>query len=112
MSLRNPRPERFAQAIADGRTAGEAYLAAGYSCRYEGAVANRALELLGKSLGIFVERSEQGKPGDFAHFSDEELDAQLIQRLKAKGMNDRQIRSFLLAAHPRPANSHNEGQAA
>ena len=31
-ALLNARHERFAQAIADGRTAGEAYLAAGYLC--------------------------------------------------------------------------------
>jgi hypothetical protein len=47
--------------------------------RYEGAVANLALELLGRSMGMFIERSEQGKPGDFSHLSDEERDAQLSQ---------------------------------
>lgn len=33
--------------------------------RYEGSVANKSLELLGKELGMFIERSEVGKPGDF-----------------------------------------------
>jgi phage terminase small subunit len=190
-ALPNARHERFAQVVADGQTAGEAYLAAGYSCgpqkarghghrlrtredvqtriadllrareriaekgmeraivetaltkawvleklrlnaeralqerpvldkdgnptgeyRYEGAVANRALELLGKALGIFIERREEGKPGDFAHLSDEELDAQLSQHLRARGLTDRQIRNFLLAPHPIPANSDREGEAA
>jgi phage terminase small subunit len=182
-TLPNARHERFAQAIADGRRAGEAYLAAGYSCgpqkarghghrlrtredvqtrisellrtrervaekgmelavaqtaltktwvleklrlnaeralqarpvldkdgnptgqyRYEGAVANRALELLGRSMGMFIERTEQGKPGDFSHLSDEELDAQLTQRLKARGLTDQQIRSFLVRSTPTPPN--------
>jgi len=35
--------------------------------------ANRALELLGKELGMFVDRTEIGKPGDFEAMSDEEL---------------------------------------
>jgi hypothetical protein len=69
------------------------------------AVANRALELIGKQLGMFIERREDGKPGDFSHLSDEELDAQLTQRLKARGLTDKQIRSFLVAPHPVPATS-------
>jgi phage terminase small subunit len=41
--------------------------------RREGAVANRALELLGKELGMFIERSEHGGPGDFDRMSEAEL---------------------------------------
>jgi phage terminase small subunit len=33
--------------------------------RYDGAVANRALELIGKEMGMFIERQETGKPGAF-----------------------------------------------
>jgi phage terminase small subunit len=39
--------------------------------------ANKALELLGKELGMFIERRETGGPGDFAELTDEELDRQL-----------------------------------
>jgi phage terminase small subunit len=35
--------------------------------------ANRALELLGKELGMFVDRAEVGGPGDFDQMSDDEL---------------------------------------
>jgi phage terminase small subunit len=35
--------------------------------------ANRALELLGKQIGMFVDRSEVGKPGDFDDMSDDDL---------------------------------------
>lgn len=42
--------------------------------KYNGSVANRALELIGKEQGMFVDRKEVGKPGDFADKSDEELD--------------------------------------
>ena len=74
-------------------------------------VANRALELIGKELGLFVDRVEQGKPGDFAHLSDEELDAQISSRLKARGLNDRQVRNFLLIAAPLPADYDDENVA-
>ena len=40
---------------------------------YNGNVANRALELLGKEQGMFVDRKEIGNPGDFASASDDEL---------------------------------------
>lgn len=33
--------------------------------QYQGQVANRALELLGKEIGMFVERKEIGVPGEF-----------------------------------------------
>lgn len=35
--------------------------------------ANKALELLGKELGMFIERKETGGPGDFARMNDDEL---------------------------------------
>jgi phage terminase small subunit len=75
------------------------------------AVANRALELIGREIGMFVDRVEQGKPGDFAHLSDEELDAQMTQRLKARGIPDRYIRNFLLATNPVPANCDDKESA-
>ena len=40
---------------------------------YNGNVANRALELLGKEQGMFVDRKEIGKPGAFDALDDEEL---------------------------------------
>jgi hypothetical protein len=49
----------------DGKPIGE------YS--YNGAVANRALELLGKELGMFIDRKEVGSPGEFERMTDEEL---------------------------------------
>ena len=61
--------------------------------RYEGSVANRALELLGKEFGMFIERKEVGTPGEFA-----ELDATGIRRVIAE-------RLAILSAK---ANSDNE----
>jgi hypothetical protein len=67
-----------------------------------------AAELLGRALGVFIERREQGKPGDFAHLSDEELDAALTEKLKARGFSDGQIKTlFMLTSNP-PANYDEE----
>lgn len=134
--LDNARHERFAQAIAAGKNATDAYVSAGYEAKgnsaeaaasrllrdvkvtariaelqsrvaegivltkqwvierlvenanramqaeapkdggdykYEGSVANRALELLGKELGMFVERREVGAPGEFDDKTPDEL---------------------------------------
>jgi hypothetical protein len=65
--------------------------------RYDGAVANRALELLGKELGLFIERREQGRPGEFAELSNEELASGLIATLMARGMMEPQAREFIVS---------------
>jgi phage terminase small subunit len=52
---------------------------------YQGNVANRALELIGKEIGMFVDRKEVGKPGDFAGMTDDELNnriGELVSRGK------------------------------
>lgn len=41
--------------------------------QYQGSVANRALELLGKELGMFVDRKEVGKPGEFENMNADQL---------------------------------------
>jgi len=134
--LSNARHERFAQALAAGKSATDAYAEAGYNggrtnaarlatkdyiqarvqelqeravegviltkqwvldrlmenvkrsmqheavmdkegaiveYRYDGSVANRALELLGKELKMFIERAEVGAPGDFVDLGEREL---------------------------------------
>jgi hypothetical protein len=63
-----------------------------------------AIAELNHMNGWVIERQELGKPGDFAHLSDEELDAQISQRLKARGISDRQVRNFLLVTTNPPAN--------
>ena len=45
----------------------------------------RSWELIGKHLGMFIERSETGAPGDFAALNDEELRekvARMIERAR------------------------------
>lgn len=54
--------------------------------RYDGAVANRALELLGKHLGILIDRKEIGEPGEFDRLSDDDLRADLAERASRLGI--------------------------
>jgi len=76
--------ERALQAVqaksADGAPAGE--------FKYEGSVANRALELLGKELGMFVDRKEIGQPGAFDGLEGDALRGRLADELVSLGMDD------------------------
>ena len=53
--------------------------------RYDGSVANRALELLGKEKGMFIDRKEVGKPGDFDRMTEDELEEFIARRQGASG---------------------------
>ena len=52
--------------------------------RYDGSVANRALELLGKQQGMFIDRHEVGQPNEFADWTDEELEAFIESDIKPR----------------------------
>src|SRR5277367_4551446 len=163
MSLRNPRYERFAQGLAEGKPAYQAYIDAGFakagaaqsasrllksqragirervaetlqereqidaegtklaiertaidkewvierlrenveramqarpvldragnptgSYVYNGAAANRALELLGKELGMFIERRENKIVDEFDSMTDEQVEAWLDEHAEAR----------------------------
>jgi hypothetical protein len=51
---------------------------------YNGAVANRALELLGKELGMFIERRENKIVDEFDSMSDQEIEAWLDEHAEAR----------------------------
>ena len=74
--------ERALQHVAvldrDGKPTGE--------YRYDGNVANRALELLGKHRGMFIDRHEVGQPNQFADWTDEELEAFIKSGTKPLGI--------------------------
>jgi phage terminase small subunit len=83
MSRLKENAERALQKVAakdaDGNVVGE--------YRYDGNVANRALELLGKELGMFIDRREIGAPGSFEDMDVRErehllhvIDAELARR--------------------------------
>ncbi|WP_316195368.1 MULTISPECIES: hypothetical protein [unclassified Bradyrhizobium] len=75
---------------ANGKHTGE------FTGKVDAAGANRALELLGKHLGMFIDRHEIGEPGQFARMTDEELDAALVAQAKALGFPQEGI-DFLLS---------------
>jgi len=53
---------------------------------YQGSVANRALELIGKELGMFVDRKEVGAPGDFTSMERDELERLFRSELAERGI--------------------------
>lgn len=48
--------------------------------------ANKSLELIGRTRGMFIDRTELGNPGDFSRLADDELDAKLIELGKELGL--------------------------
>lgn len=62
---------------------------------FNAAGANKALELLGRELGMFINRSETGKPGEFASLTDEQLRQQIREQLAARGMSKDEIDRFM-----------------
>lgn len=63
--------------------------------------ATRALALIGKELGMFVERIEIGGPGEFASMSDHELTEKARQDALALGMPPEAIEKLLLTFQPK-----------
>ncbi len=59
--------------------------------RYEGSVANRGLELLGKELGMFVERKEVGSPGEFKRI--DEMTADELREFVTTGIAPPSLRA-------------------
>src|SRR5215472_32721 len=116
--LSNPRHERFAQLLAQGKSAVGAYEQAGYR-RDDGnavrltkktvetllrelddirqrAMASgqlsagvAAIKEMGVLSGVRVERKEVGAAGEFDHLSDDELERLLVERFIALGLNAR-----------------------
>jgi phage terminase small subunit len=54
-----------------------------------------AIEKLNRMFGWVIDKSEIGKPRDFAHLTDEEVDAALMAELRARGLTERQARALL-----------------
>jgi phage terminase small subunit len=56
-----------------------------------------AVERLNKMFGWIIDRSEVGRPGEFANLTDEQLDEKIIEHLVALGMGEQQARALLAA---------------
>lgn len=140
--LKNAKHELFAQGIAKGLAASQAYKSAGYTAsgnaadacasrlltdakvqarvadlqsrvvtdilltrewvieqlidnvrqakggdKLDGPTANKALELLGKELGMFIERKEVGKPGEFDNMTVEQKRERVFGIAKQLGLD-------------------------
>ena len=77
----------------DGETIGE--------YQYQGSVANRALELLGKELGMFIDRKEVGKPGEF-----ESMNADQLRELISREAQELGLGAAALAGSERSGKPH------
>jgi phage terminase small subunit len=55
--------------------------------------ANKALELLGVELGMFIKKAEVGKPGEFQDLTDDELERQIADADRALAASDSAIQS-------------------
>lgn len=48
--------------------------------------ANRSFELLGRTIGMFIDRHEVGDPGSFSRMADDELNRAIIEAAKELGL--------------------------
>jgi len=56
-----------------------------------------AIERLNKMFGWIIDRSEVGRPGEFANLTDEQLHDALVQQMVARGMDEGQARALVAA---------------
>jgi phage terminase small subunit len=71
--------------------------------------ANKALEMLGTEIGMFIKKAEIGKPGEFQDLTDDELERQLADADRALAASDSAIQS---ARNKAAQTSTAEGKAA
>jgi phage terminase small subunit len=57
----------------------------------------RAIDRLNKMFGWNIDRSEVGRPGEFANLTDEQLDEKIMEYLVELGMSERQARALVKA---------------
>ncbi len=63
--------------------------------QYHPTGANRALELLGRELNMFIERHEVGDPGEFARMSEAELEQDLLAQAEKLGIEPAALQHLL-----------------
>jgi len=54
----------------------------------------RGLHLIGQDIGMFVQRTEVGGPGDFARMTDEELNAKLVEMALQLGLPEPAVKAI------------------
>ena len=60
-----------------------------------------AIERLNKMFGWIIDKSEVGRPGEFANLTDEQLDQALVDQMVGRGMTEAQARALLAAGRRR-----------
>ena len=68
--------------------------------QYHPTGANRALELLGRELNMFIERHEVGGAGEFSRMTDDELSRDLLSQAEALGIDPAAVK-FLTYQPPK-----------
>ena len=63
--------------------------------------ANEALELIGREIGMFIQKVEVGGPGDFSRLTDEELAAKIASDAAALGVSAEATEALLLTFQPK-----------
>ena len=62
--------------------------------------ANRALELLGRELNMFIERHEVGDPGEWARMTDAELNKSLLEQARVLEIPQEAVERLLIEHKP------------
>lgn len=57
--------------------------------------ANRAYELMGREIGMFITRHEVGNPGDFARLTEDELNGQISETLQMFGVPEKLVKKLI-----------------
>jgi hypothetical protein len=55
--------------------------------RHGGRVAGLPDRLIGRAIGVFVDRKEVGEPGEFARLTDDELDREFVKEAELLGLS-------------------------
>ena len=61
---------------------------------------NKSMELIGRAMGLFVEKVEIGGPGDFARLTDDELRARMETDAAALGLSPEATEALMLTFQP------------
>src|SRR5258708_28848228 len=59
-----------------------------------------ALVDIGRELGMFINRTEQGRPGEFDGLNREEMEQHIVDELVAGGIAEKVARAFVRARSP------------
>lgn len=62
---------------------------------------NKSMEIIGRAMGVYIDKLEIGNPGDFARLTDAELRARVEADAQALGMEAEATEALLLTFQPK-----------